>query len=136
MDGALGNNNPIFTLWSQAQDVWGAKKMQEDLKCLVSIGTGVPPLQHIPNDVLHISEALAKIATETEDTAEKFHQHAPELGDDGRYFRFNVAQGLEDIGLEEWQKSSQIAAATALYLGTQVVSKQVRDCANRLTQGE
>jgi hypothetical protein len=32
------------------------------------------------------------------------------------YYRFNVDQGLEDIGLEEWRESQKLTEATEAYL--------------------
>ena len=40
VDGATGANNPIVELWNQAQDLWPGK-LEDNLKCLVSIDTGV-----------------------------------------------------------------------------------------------
>jgi predicted acylesterase/phospholipase RssA len=92
-DGALGANNPVFMLWSQAKDVWG-DGLETKLKCLVSIGTGVPSLQPIRDDVAGIGATLKALATETEQTAQRFHRHNSQLDDQGRYYRFNVDRGL------------------------------------------
>ncbi|RXG41909.1 hypothetical protein VDGE_30597 [Verticillium dahliae] len=46
IDSTLGANNPVAALWAQAKDVWG-DSLQGGLRCLVSIGTGVPPLQPV-----------------------------------------------------------------------------------------
>ncbi|KXJ85264.1 hypothetical protein Micbo1qcDRAFT_223589 [Microdochium bolleyi] len=108
VDGALGMNNPIFALWSQAQDVWG-DRLRSSLRCL-------------------------ELATETERTAELFRQHNVSLDDDGRYFRFNVAHGLENVGLEEANKQAEIGAATRRYLQTQDVLKQMAALTNALAR--
>jgi hypothetical protein len=65
VDGALGANNPINTLWNQAQDVWG-DQLWGRLRCLVSIRTGVPALTPVRDDVLGIWSTLRELATETE----------------------------------------------------------------------
>lgn len=134
VDGALGANNPVYALWSQAQDLWGGDRVQGMLKCLVSIGTGVPSLRPFPNDVLHIGDALIAIATETERTAEQFRRDKSNLDDEGRYYRFNVVRGLEDVGLEESKKKKEIAAATGKYIMSQAVFKQMKACANNLSE--
>jgi predicted acylesterase/phospholipase RssA len=53
VDGALGANNPIYELWTQAQDIWG-DQLWGRLKCLVSIGTGIPKKEPVRDDLLGI----------------------------------------------------------------------------------
>ncbi|CAK7227499.1 hypothetical protein SEUCBS140593_006597 [Sporothrix eucalyptigena] len=135
VDGALGANNPIYILWNQAQDIWG-DQLESKLQCVVSIGTGVPNLQPVRDDVLGIWKTLKDIATETEKTAQQFHRDKASLYDEGRYFRFNVDQGLQEIGLEESKKKKEIAAATRHYIESQIVFKQIQACANNLAGRE
>ncbi|KAH6985405.1 hypothetical protein EDB80DRAFT_224855 [Ilyonectria destructans] len=133
VDGALGANNPVYALWNQAQDVWG-DQLQGSLRCLVSIGTGVPALRPVRDDVLGIGATLKKLATETETTAEQFRRDKSSLDDEGRYYRFNVVRGLEHVGLEESRKQREIAAATGRYVASQDVFKQMKACANGLAR--
>ncbi len=135
VDGALGANNPIFEMWNQAQDVWG-DELDKKLECLVSIGTGLPGLQPVRDDIVHIGATLKALATETEKTAERFHRNKSSLDDQGRYYRFNVVRGLEDIGLEESKKKNEIAAATRRYVESQDVFRQMRRCADNLSRRE
>ncbi|KAK4031668.1 hypothetical protein C8A01DRAFT_51327 [Parachaetomium inaequale] len=135
VDGALGANNPVYTLWNQAQDVWGGQ-LRGSLKCLVSIGTGVPSLQPVRDDVIGIWATLKDLATETEKTAQQFHRDKSDLDDEGRYYRFNVDHGLEEIGLEESKKKTEIAAATRRYVESQAVFKQMKACANSIARRE
>jgi hypothetical protein len=133
LDGATGANNPVRDVWDQAQLVWGPEPLEGKIKCLVSIGTGVPSIKPFKDDVLRIGETLIAIATETEQTAEKFRREKPLLDSTGRYYRFNVVRGLEDIGLEESKKVKQIAAATRRYIGSQDVFKQMQACAGNIS---
>jgi predicted acylesterase/phospholipase RssA len=130
VDGALGANNPVYAVWSQAQDFWGAERP----RCLVSIGTGIPSLNEFRDDVLHINHTLIALATETEQTAERFHRDKSTLSDEGCYYRFNVVRGLEDIGLEESKKRGEIASATDRYINSQDVFRQMQGCASRLLE--
>jgi hypothetical protein len=130
--GALGANNPVAELWDQAQLIWGSEQLDGRVKCLVSIGTGVPSLKPFPDDVLHIGEALVAIATETEQTAERFRRDKAYLDSSSRYFRFNVVRGLEDLGLEEATKAKDIAAATRRYVASQETYKQMHACVGNL----
>ncbi|EXA32212.1 hypothetical protein FOVG_16583 [Fusarium oxysporum f. sp. pisi HDV247] len=134
VDGALGANNPVYALWGQAKDMWG-DQLQAKLKCLVSIGTGVPSVRPVRDDVLGIWATLKELAIETEKTAQQFHRDKSNLDDEGRYYRFNVDRGLEDIGLEESKKKKEIAAATRRYVESQAVFKQMKACANNLATG-
>ena len=72
--------------------------------CIVSIGTGQAETISIPKPdwiqraiPLDVVDAMRKIATDCEasaqDAAQRF-EHTP-----GIYFRFNVDQGLQDVGL-------------------------------------
>ena len=129
VDGATGANNPEWEMWNQAQLMWGPEPLDSKLKCMVSIGTGVPSLKPFRDDIFHISQTLIEIATETEETAERFRRDKQQLDETDRYFRFNVAHGLEDIGLEESNKKKEIAAASRRYIESQEVFKQMQACA-------
>jgi hypothetical protein len=82
--------------------------------------------------VWNIGETLVAIATETEQTAEPFQREKSQLDIAGQLFRFNVDHGLEDIGLEEFTKIKEIAAATRRYLGSQEGFKRLQACVDKL----
>ncbi|KAH8661017.1 hypothetical protein BGZ61DRAFT_485569 [Ilyonectria robusta] len=84
--------------------------------------------------VFGIGATLKKLATETETTAEQFRRDKSSLDDEGRYYRFNVARGLEDVGLEESKKQREIAAATGRHVTLQDVVRQMKACANGLAR--
>jgi hypothetical protein len=134
--GATGANNPVWELWNQAQLIWGLEPLQDNVRCLVSVGTGIPSLKPFRDDVFHIGETLVAISTETEQTAERFQRDKSYLDNSGRYYRFNVAHGLEEIGLEDSKKSKEIAAATRRYIGSQDVFKKLQACGDNLTEKE
>ncbi|ORY02205.1 hypothetical protein BCR34DRAFT_493307 [Clohesyomyces aquaticus] len=136
VDGATGANNPVREVWDQAQLVWGPEPLEGKVKCLVSIGTGLPSLKPFKDDVFNIGETLVAIATETEATAERFRREKALLDSTGRYYRFNVVRGLEDIGLEEAKKVKEMAAATRRYISSQEVHKQMQACAGSIAGRE
>jgi predicted acylesterase/phospholipase RssA len=136
VDGATGANNPVWEVWNQAQLIWGPQPLEGRIKCLVSIGTGVPSLKPFRDDVFHIGNTLVAIATETGQTAERFRRDKSHLADSGRYYRFNVDRGLEEIGLEESRKRKEIAAATRCYVGSQDVFKKMQACADNMAGRE
>lgn len=139
VDGATGANNPIREVWTAAMDMWPATQygpLNGNIKCLVSIGTGVPSLKAFGDSVLEVGKTLLKISTETEGTAESFVQEHSDMDDENRYFRFNVLNGLGDIGLEEYKRMGDIAAATRQYIQTQDVFKKMKACGNNLAGRE
>jgi predicted acylesterase/phospholipase RssA len=128
LNGGAGANNPVVELWNEAQQIWGPDPIEGKIRCLVSIGTGVPSLKSFSEAVQHIGETLIAIAKETEQTAERFRRDKAYLDSSNRYFRFNVVQGLEDIELEDSTKRKEIAAATRRYVSSQEVLKQMQAC--------
>lgn len=136
VDGGTGANNPVWEVWNQAQRMWGPEPVESRIKCLVSIGTGIPSLKPFRDDVFHIGPTLVAIATETEQTAERFRRDKTHLDDTRRYYRFNVIRGLEDIGLEESKKRKDIAAATGRYIESQDIYRQMQACADNIAGRE
>lgn len=136
IDGATGANNPIWEVWNQAQLMWGPQPLEGRVKCIVSIGTGIPSIKPFQDDVFHIGDTLVRVSTETEQTAERFRRDKSHLEDSARYYRFNVDRGLEEVGLEESKKRKEIAAATRRYVGSQVMFKQMQACAYKMAGRE
>ncbi|KAF2801475.1 uncharacterized protein BDZ99DRAFT_221763 [Mytilinidion resinicola] len=126
VDGATGANNPVYEVWNEAQDIWPSGSLEEKISCFVSIGTGVPSLKPFSKKLVGIPKNLVAIATETEKTAERFCRDKSALDNKGRYYRFNVLRGLEDIGLEDSKQKNAIIAATNRYIKSQAVTKQMR----------
>jgi hypothetical protein len=116
--------------------MWPSGSLEDKVKCLVSIGTGVPSLKPFKDDPIGIAQNLLTIATETEKTAERFLRDKSRLDDTGRYYRFNVLRGLEDIGLEDSRRKNAIIAATDRYIESQVVFKQMKACADNMSGRE
>jgi hypothetical protein len=105
------------------------------VKCIVSVGTGNPGKKPVADGIWKFwNETLVKIATETEETAKVFVSHHRDLYEGKRYFRFNVQQGLQGVGLEEFQQSALIEAATSTYMGEQELLSQTMACAMNLGQ--
>ena len=135
VDGALGSNNPVRSVWNEAQNIWCPEdgQLEPKVRCLISIGTGNPgsaSVQEGAKDFL--TKTLKDIATETERTAVNSESQYRGLLDQKRYFRFNVEQGLQAVGLEEYRKRPEIESATLAYLGTQRQKFILRDCAKNL----
>lgn len=135
LDGGTGANNPVYELWNEAQDIWPSEFSLEDrILCLVSIGTGLRSLTPFGGDLSGIVRSLKAIATDTERTAEMFCRDKCKLDFEGRYYRFNVNQGLEKIGLEDSKQKGAIIAATDRYIDSQAVYKQMQTCGYSLAE--
>lgn len=130
VDGGTGTNNPVWALWEEAQSTWGPEPIGRKIQCLVSIGTGMPSLKGFGSSAWHHAQALIAIATETEDSAEQFRRDKQDLHAGHRYFRFNVLQGLENVGLEEVKDINVIAQATSCYVASQEVVERMQQCRN------
>jgi hypothetical protein len=92
----------------------------------------VPLLEPFKEDVPHIGETLVAIATETEQTAERFRRARALLDSTGWYYRFNMVRGLEQVGLKEAGKVKEMAAATRRYISSQEMHRQMQACAGSI----
>lgn len=128
VDGATGYNNPVEEVLHEAFSIWPNSLPR--IHCIVSIGTGVPGPRDFGDDLVDVLMTLKTISTETETTAERFRRNHVLLGLSGRYFRFNVVQGLEAVRLDEHEKVKEIEAAADRYLKSPDVVKS----ANKLAQ--
>lgn len=131
VDGALGGNNPVDEAEEEASNIWcsESRDLKPLVKCFVSIGTGHPGKKAIEDNMLRfLSKTLVGIATETENTERKFIARWAQHFDKKRYFRFNVEQGLQDVGLAEYKEQGVIQCATDEYLRHIQQKSRVRDC--------
>ena len=136
-DGGLGANNPVDEVEGEASNIWCAETgdLKPLVKCFISIGTGNPGKKAIEDNVIgFLSRTLVGIATQTEETEKRFIAKWRQHFDEKRYFRFNVDQGLQDIGLAEYQQQGAIEAATDGYINHQAQKFRARDCVLNLKQ--
>lgn len=131
-DGATGANNPIRHMWLEAKDVWSSEPLENQLGCIVSIGTGVPTTSHCETKGIKGLMTLKEAATDTERIEKEFAQDHSELFENNRYFRFNVPDGLDKIGLEKVSKIDLIVNITQDYLARDVVHERIHTCAGSL----
>lgn len=134
VDGALEANNPIEEVENEATNIWTSKsgELRSVVKCMVSIGTGNPGNQPVASRIDQVVRQLAKMATETEKTAIRFKQRWRNLYDTKAYFRFNVEQGLQGVGLEKHEEQGRIHAATLHYMEDQTQVSAIRDLVENL----
>ena len=81
-------------------------------------------------------ETLKKIATKSQDTAERFARDHPNFLSEGKYYCFNVVKGLESVGLEEHQRSDVVASATNTYMQKDPQADQVKSFCSKINAGQ
>jgi hypothetical protein len=137
IDGAqAGANNPVREVYNEAKDVWDPEPLESNLNCMISIGTGVPSVEPFRIGLLEIGDTLVRISTDTEQTAESFQRSHSDLDETDRYFRFNVRNGLENIGLEDSAHKDEIMAITERYVQSQDVFKLMKRCGRKMAEKE
>jgi Patatin-like phospholipase len=136
-DGGLGANNPVDEVEGEASNIWCPETgdLKPLVKCFISIGTGNPGKKAFEDSMIKfLGQTVVEIATETENMEKKFIARWAGHFDEKRYFRFNVDQGLQNVGLDEYKKKGAMEAATEGYL-THVAQKfRMRDCIQNLRQ--
>ncbi|KAI8966218.1 FabD/lysophospholipase-like protein [Daldinia sp. FL1419] len=126
-DGALRSNNPIFELIDEVQFAFP----DQEVSCIVSIGTGIPDPIAITNSLPSIARASVKIMTDAESVAKLFEKTycSPNAHYQGKYFRYNP-RGIGNVRLDEWKKLDVMISNTESYL--QDIAKTLRICATQL----
>ncbi|KAH0556296.1 hypothetical protein GP486_005779 [Trichoglossum hirsutum] len=127
VDGGGGYNNPVQEAYEEALSCWENR----DIECIVSIGTGQSPLKAFGNNLKQVGQTLIDIATDTDEKAALFARNHPQFDGEGaerRLFRFQVARGLESVGMVEHKKIKDIATATQVYMenSDQTGNKQLK----------
>ncbi|CAE6528714.1 unnamed protein product [Rhizoctonia solani] len=140
IDGGLRFNNPIQQLLQEAGNVFPSDRR---VGLILSLGTGIRnPIQFhraglIPIPKLQwyrVSKLHQKIALNCEhkhQNVEKKFESRPNI-----YFRFNVDQGMADIGLEEWKMLGQIEKNTEEYTRKGEPNKQINDAVDSFLAGD
>lgn len=113
-DGGIVHNNPIHLVYSEARQVWGSVAL--DNAVLMSVGTGVKSGPSLEGHVLNVIDALRELATDTEETNNRFFGEHFDMAESNRLFRFNVDQKLAEIQLHEYTETDEISRATEEYL--------------------
>ncbi|KAK8104492.1 uncharacterized protein PG998_011525 [Apiospora kogelbergensis] len=130
VDGATGLNNPVEVALEEARSIWSDALIR--LESIISIGTGLKNPQAFGDDMIGILKTLKVISTDTEKTHQRFLRSLGDLGINGRYFRYNIDKGLEDVSLDDHGKIGIIEAATQAYLGLLEVQSSIESLASLL----
>ena len=70
----------------------------------------------VEESVQGLLTTLKNITLETRQSAKDFRNAHLNLVEVGKYYRFNVTHGLENIGLEEYKKEGLMRTATTDYM--------------------
>ena len=146
-DAGTGWNNPTIEAIAEAHSIWPNRP----IGCLLSIGTGLEkskklgdgssepyswllsklvPKRSFKLDVArYCVDCLTSCEKSHHDACSKF---ADRIVVDANYFRFNVPQGLSEIGLEEWEKIGNIVDLTKMYMDHGGMARQKLAVANLL----
>lgn len=134
-DGGLGANNPVFQVAGEALSIWGSDTgtLKPLVKCFISIGTGNFGKEVSDGNIENfIGQTIVQIAMETENTEKKFIARCAKHLDDKRYFRFNIEQGLQDIGLDEYKNKGAVEAVAEGYMTHRGQKFRAQDCIENL----
>lgn len=127
VDGGLGYNNPVRCLIDEVTHIWPGR----ETGCIVSVGTGVPVSKDVGTKIIPLFETLTDIATDTEQVAREIRTEMRlRYPQQNVYFRFNVRDGLAQVGLEEWKALSRTITVTQDYMREEW--EQVDLCASRI----
>ena len=135
LDGALGANNPIDRLWVEAQEEFGPDSLEPQLRCIVSIGTGRPATESFGDKIKDVAGSLVQLATETQNTAQRFRESHGELARRGGLYRFNPPY-LEEVGLQDAKKRGIIDSRTESYGTEPEVKEQMQRFSEIAGQGQ
>jgi hypothetical protein len=146
-DAGTGWNNPTVEAIAEVGRIWPNRP----IGCLLSIGTGLEKAKILGNGTSEsYSWLLSKLAPKKSfkldvarycvdclTSCEKSHYDAcSKFSDrivvDENYFRFNVPQGLSEIGLEEWEKISDVVDLTETHMDHGEIQRKKQAVANLL----
>jgi hypothetical protein len=137
VDGAFGANNPVEEMEEEACDIWcpSTRDLKSLVKCLLSIGTGKAATRPIEDNLWKfISKTLVTLATKSEGLERRFMARWRNECKDGRCYRFNVEQGLQDVHMTDYQSRSLIETATQDYLHLPRQKSQLAKCVMNLVE--
>jgi len=134
VDGGVGCNNPCKQVLEEAGRLWPGR----EIGCIISLGTGMPRVLSMQGSSLYNSwdprdwvGVLTRIATLCDQTHQDMLRKR-ELR--GKYFRFNVQQGMQTISLQEWTKLGEVATHTEVYLRDADIAPKFDDAIAKLLE--
>ncbi|KAI9892857.1 MAG: hypothetical protein M1814_001016 [Vezdaea aestivalis] len=127
-------SNPIQELWNETKHIWNSESLEDNLKCLVSIGSGVPSADSYATGLIEVDETLIQISNRAERQAESFVGANTLLVMSGRYFRFNVRNSLEKSQLRDVYQKDEIQVVNQGNKTSKGTVQSLEDCAATLAE--
>ncbi|KAI9670322.1 MAG: hypothetical protein M1831_006536 [Alyxoria varia] len=130
IDAGIGQNNPIDLIETESKNIW-----PNDDRIIISIGTGTAPSGSFEGSIKTVVDRLREIATDSEQTTQRFIEHHWDQVQAKRLFRFNVPD-LGSIGLEEYKQRPTITARSQGYLENDRKNREeIISCVSILAKG-
>ncbi|KEP52390.1 kinesin light chain [Rhizoctonia solani 123E] len=133
VDAGVGCNNPLAHVLTEVKALYPDRYVSS----ITSIGTGHTRTIQIPNTSLlrHLLPipaivAMKAIATDTERVAEDMARRFNSTN--GVYFRLNVDQGMQDVGMDGWEQLSEVLEHTSAYMKPVGVSQRISKVAEAI----
>lgn len=126
IDAGFGYNNPCRILLDEARTVFPKCKLSHFT--VLSIGSGIKKNIGISNSRSSILLALKDMASDSDRVAIEMFKDLSL----GKYHRFNVLSGLENVRLADWNKNHTISSQTHNYMGDPEQKHRTEECARAL----
>lgn len=131
-DGGMLCNNPVRLVVREAYNLWP----NEEIACLVSIGTGIIKTRPVRNRLISILHTAVEISTDAQRVADEFEngQEGRLLVVNERYFRFNVDQGMQNSHMDDsgTEHTDHMGAVTKEYLSKPEILQDIETCTRQL----
>jgi hypothetical protein len=130
-DGVIHENNPIYQVMMECSRL----ENDREVGCVVSLGTGVKAgagPKTSSNQSLKLVATLADQATSCDTSHRRFIESpkGQRLNDEQKYFRFDIARDLDEVGLDDWENFNAIQDYVDKYVGDNRV--EIKKCAELL----
>ncbi|CAE6373224.1 unnamed protein product [Rhizoctonia solani] len=125
VDGGVGANNPTVHMLNEAGRIF----LDQNVSCMMTIGVG-----HLHPIGISSKDLGTSIAKDSERVAQEMarrFQNATNM-----YFRFNVDQGLQDIGPTDWEKMPEVVMHWRQYMQMFEVNSRLTRAAKALVDAE
>lgn len=130
-DGGMLRNNPTDAVYHEARQIWPSR----DISIVISIGTGVVETSGLKNKFRSMIDFTIKALVDAQVQAQAFERSTDgrDLISRGRYFRFNVEQGLQKTRMDDASEKTlaKLQAHTETYLRSDNVNISVDQCVQR-----
>lgn len=132
IDAALGVNNPVERLIDEADEHLGSGRR---LGCVVSIGTGTRDvklgkaetgfrnLPQVPAYFVGLGKTLKNLTTDGESPHRRLRDRLKLFPD--AYFRFNVPDAADKVGLSDYTKMAELKELTSKYLSSSDATRDI-----------